>query len=183
MNIKGTGFLASAALGLALFTQPATAATEVFSATLLGDNEVPPVNTTGTATFHMENTDGVITFSLTFSGLSTNLTASHLHFAPTSVNGGVMIFLCGGGGQPNCLAATSGTITGTIVAANVIGITAQGINAGDLTAALEAVDDGAAYANMHTTKFPSGEIRGQVRRGNKHKDKGDGNQGDVHGHK
>ena len=94
-----------------------------------------------------------------------------------------MIFLCGGGGQPNCPAATSGTITGTLVSGNVTGPAAQGIDAGNLTAALEAVDDGAAYANMHTTKFPTGEIRGQVRRGNKHKDKGDGNQGDVHGHK
>ena len=58
----------------------------------------------------------------------------------------------------------------------------QGIDPGDLTSALEAVDDGAAYANIHTTKFPGGEIRGQVRRGNKHADKGNGNQGDVHGH-
>jgi hypothetical protein len=130
----------------------------------------------------MENIDGVITFSITFSGLSTNLTLAHLHFAPTKVAGGVMIFLCGGGGQPSCPAATSGTISGTIVAANVTGPTTQGIDAGDLAAALEAVDDGDSYANMHTTKFPGGEIRGQVRRGNKHTDKGDGNQGDVHGH-
>jgi hypothetical protein len=87
-----------------------------------------------------------------------------------------MIFLCGGGGQPACPAATSGTITGTIVAANVTGPAAQGIDPGDLTSALEAVDEGNSYANMHTTKFPGGEIRGQVRRGNKHGDKGNGHK-------
>jgi len=78
-----------------------------------------------------------------------------------------MIFLCGGGDQPACPSATSGTITGTITAANVTGPVTQGIHSGDLAPALEAVRDGAAYANMHTTKFPGGEIRGQVRRGDR----------------
>jgi hypothetical protein len=40
-----------------------------------------------------------ITFSLTFSGLSSALTVAHLHFAPSKVVGGVMIFLCCGGGS------------------------------------------------------------------------------------
>ena len=78
-----------------------------------------------------------------------------------------MIFLCGGGSQPACPAATSGTISGTIMAANVTGPTSQGIAAGDLTSALEAVREGNAYANMHSQMFPLGEIRGQVRRGDR----------------
>jgi len=183
MNIKNIGFLGSAALALTLLVRPASGATDVFSASLLGDNEVPPINSTGAATFHMENNNGVITFTMTFSGLSSNLVVSHLHFAPTKVAGGVMIFLCGGGNQPACPAATSGTFSGTIVSGNVTGPAAQGIVAGNLTAALEAVDEGSSYANIHTTNFPGGEIRGQVRRGNKHTDNGSGNDGDTHGHK
>jgi hypothetical protein len=109
-----------------------------------------------------------ISFSLTFSGLSSSLTVAHLHFAPGKVAGGVMIFLCGGGGQPDCPAATEGTITGTITAANVTGPTTQGIAVGDLDSALEAVRAGLAYANMHTTNFAGGEIRGQVQRGSGH---------------
>jgi CHRD domain-containing protein len=165
LNIKSIGILALAVL----FTAPAAfGATEVFSAKLLGDNEVPPNNTAGTATFHMEvDSNGAITFSITFSGLSTPLVVAHLHFAPTKVAGGVMIFLCGGGNQPACPAGTSGTITGTITAASVTGPAAQGINPADLTSALEAVRDGNAYSNMHTTKLPGGEIRGQVHRGDK----------------
>ncbi|PYT13389.1 MAG: hypothetical protein DMG59_20615 [Acidobacteria bacterium] len=171
MNLRSIGMLARAALAAALCAAPAAhAATEVFSAKLAGDNEVPPINSAGTATFHME-LGSTITFSITFSGLSTNLLVAHLHFAPPKVAGGVMIFLCGGGNQPVCPAATSGTITGTISAANVTGPTTQGIDPGDLTSALEAVRDGDAYANMHTTKFPGGEIRGQVVRGKREKDK------------
>jgi hypothetical protein len=60
------------------------------------------------------NVGTTITFSMSFSGLSSPLAVAHLHFAPSKVNGGVMIFLCGGDGQPACPAATSGTITGTI---------------------------------------------------------------------
>ena len=121
----------------------------------------------GTATFQMQidTTTTTITFTLTFSGLSGAPSVAHLHFAPTNVAGGVMIFLCGGGNQPACPAATSGTITGTITSANVTGLMAQGIAAGDLTSALEAVREGLSYANMHTANFPAGEIRGQVRRG------------------
>ena len=142
----------------------AQSATELFSADLSGENEVPPINTAGLATFHMD-IGSTITFSISFSGLSTAPAVAHLHFGPTKVNGGVMIFLCGGGGQPACPAATSGTVTGTITAANVVGPSAQGITAGDLDSALEAVREGLAYANMHTVNFPSGEIRGQVTRG------------------
>jgi hypothetical protein len=111
---------------------------------------------------------GSITFSLSFSGLSSPLSVAHLHFAPSKVAGGVMIFLCGGGMQPACPAATSGTITGTITAANVTGPGSQGIAPGNLDAALEAVRSGLSYANMHTTNFPGGEIRGDVSGGAGH---------------
>jgi hypothetical protein len=140
---------------------------ETFSAQLSGFNEVPANSTTGEATFDM--TLGTTnTFTLTFKGLSANLAVAHIHFGQTNVSGGVMIFLCGGGGQPACPAATSGTITGTIVAANVVGPTGQGVTAGDLATALEIVRDGDGYANMHTANFPGGEIRGQLRRGHDH---------------
>ena len=142
--------------------------TERFSARLSGANEVPPINSAGTGDFDMTIQGDTISFSLTFSGLSSNLTLAHLHFAPTKVAGGVMIFLCGGGNQPACPAATSGTITGTITAANVTGPTGQGIAVGDLDSALEAVRDGLSYANMHTVNFGGGEIRGPVRHGGGH---------------
>jgi len=168
MKTKNIGFLAMTVVMTNLLAAPVgNSQTERFSASLAGGNEVPPINSAGTAAFDMTIRD-TITFSLTFTGLSSPLTLSHLHFAPSKVAGGVMIFLCGGGNQPACPAATSGTITGTITAANVTGPGGQGINPGDLDSALEAVRSSLSYANMHTTNFPAGEIRGDVQRGSGH---------------
>ena len=169
MKTKNIGLWAITALAVSILAVPAAySQTERFSASLSGANEVPPINTAGTANFEMTIQPGAITFSLTFSDLSSPLAVAHLHFAPSKVAGGVMIFLCGGGNQPVCPAATSGTITGTITAANVTGPGGQGITAGDLDSALEAVRDDLSYANMHTANFGGGEIRGQVRRGAGH---------------
>ena len=154
MKTKSYRFFALGAVVVNLIAAPmVTSQTERFSASLAGGNEVPPINSAGTAAFDMTIRD-TITFSLTFSGLSSPLTVSHLHFAPSKVAGSVMIFLCGGGNQPACPAATSGTITGTITAANVTGPIGQGITAGDLDSALAAVRSELSYANMHTTMFP-----------------------------
>jgi hypothetical protein len=169
MKTKNIGFWAIAALAVSMLATPAAhSQTERFSASLSGANEVPPINTAGTGNFEMTIQPGAITFSLSFSDLSSTLNVAHLHFAPSSVAGGVMIFLCGGGGQPDCPAVTEGTITGTITTANVTGPTTQGIDVGDLDSALEALRDGLSYANMHTTNFGGGEIRGQLRRGGGH---------------
>ena len=87
---------------------------------------------------------------------------AHVHVGQREVNGGVSFFFCGGGGKPACPASTSGTITGTVTAADVVGPTAQGFNEGDLASVERAINAGVTYANMHTAKFPAGEIRGQV---------------------
>lgn len=165
MKLRRITKLTVTALVAGFSAYTAKAADENFSARLEGLNEVPPINTAGRATFNMTISGSSITFTLNFQNLSTPLLVSHLHFAPTKVAGGVMIFLCGGGNQPACPATTSGTINGVITAANVTGPTSQGIDPGDLNSALEEVRNRNAYANMHTTKFPGGEIRGQVVRG------------------
>ncbi len=135
MKTKNIGFLAIAAVMANLLAAPmGYSQTERFSATLAGANEVPPINSAGTAAFDMTIRD-TITFSLTFSGLSSPLTVSHLHFAPSKVAGGVMIFLCGGGNHDSALAAVRNDLS---------------------------------YANMHTTMFTGGEIRGNVERGSGH---------------
>jgi hypothetical protein len=74
----------------------------------------------------------------------------------------VAAFLCGGGGKPACPPA-GGTITGTITAADVVAIPTQNLAAGDLASLMKAIRAGVAYVNVHTTNFPSGEIRGQIR--------------------
>lgn len=138
-----------------------------FSARLIGFNEVPANNTAGHGDLTFTMTSTQITFKLVYADLSGPPAAAHIHVGQKNVNGGVSVFFCGGGGQPACPATTSGTVTGNIAAANVVGPTAQGFSVGDLAAVERAIKAGVTYANMHTAKFPAGEIRGQVRGGGK----------------
>ena len=139
--------------------------TIVLKTSLRGINEVPPNNTPATGSFAATiHADGTITFTFTYANLSAAPSQAHIHFGRNNVNGGVMIFLCGGGAQPACPAALSSTFTGTIMSANVVGPAGQGVTAGDLASALRLiVKDHQGYANIHNSKFPGGEIRGQLR--------------------
>jgi hypothetical protein len=56
----------------------------------------------------------------------------------------------------------SGTIEGDITAANVVGPNGQGIEPGSFGEIVKAMQAGNAYANIHTTRWPGGEIRGQI---------------------
>jgi hypothetical protein len=85
------------------------------------------------------------------------------------VNGGVSYFFCGGGGKPAC---AGGSASGTVTAANVLGPTAQAIAAGELAKIIAAMRAGVAYANIHTDRFPGGEIRGQINFGANNVDEG-----------
>lgn len=133
-------------------------------AELRGLNEVPPTTSRATASLRamLDEEAQTITFTLDFRDLTANPGAAHVHFGPTKVNGGVMVFFCGGGGKPACPAATSGTVTGTITAADVVGPAAQGVTAGDFADVARAIRTGNSYANIHTATFPAGEIRGKV---------------------
>jgi hypothetical protein len=134
-------------------------------AKLNGFQEVPSKLTNGHGTFTAVIGANSISYTLTFSGLSTPALASHIHFAQPGVNGGIFAFLCGGGGKPACPAA-GGTVTGTITAADILAPTPdQGLAAGDFAGAVRAIQSGNTYANVHTTRFPAGEIRGQLKTG------------------
>ena len=132
------------------------------TARLTGFQEVPALNGAGRATFRLELADDHMDFRLDYSGLSGAPAVAHVHIGQRGVNGAVSFFLCGGGGKPACPTTTSGSISGTVVAADILGPTAQGFDPGDLASVQRAIRGGVAYANMHTAKFPGGEIRGQL---------------------
>jgi hypothetical protein len=135
-----------------------------FRADLVSFEEVPAIAAPATASLRMElSPDGTtLTFELTYQDLSAPPLAAHIHFGQRRVNGAVVVFFCGGGGKPACPATTSASISGTIVAADVIAVPAQGIAAGDLETVLDFLRRGLGYANMHTPNHPGGELRGQV---------------------
>ena len=142
------------------------------AALLTGYEESPSVSTTGSGEFTATVApDGeTIPYTVTYSGLQGTVTQSHIHVGQLGVNGSIVIFLCQTttnpdptGLAPEC--PQDGSVTGTITAANVIpgGTASQQLPAGDLAAVITAIRAGAAYANVHTTPSPGGEIRGQIR--------------------
>lgn len=135
-----------------------------FRAKLSGYEETPAVFTTGKGRFRATlSADGTtLSYTLSYSGLEGTTTLfAHIHFGQEDVAGGVAAFLCGGGGKPTC-PNTAGSVSGSIVAADVIGPAGQGIAAGEFGELLTAMRDGMTYANVHTNKHPGGEIRGQI---------------------
>jgi hypothetical protein len=135
-----------------------------FGAKLRGYEETPlTINSNGTGQFRATPTSTGFSYTLTYSGLGSNAVAAHIHLGQRATTGGVAIPLCGGL-KPAC-PPTGGTVTGTISPSDVQLITAQGLAAGDLAAVVRAIRAGFAYVNVHTTVFPSGEIRGQIRGG------------------
>ena len=110
-----------------------------------------------------------ITYTLSYSGLEGTVEA-HIHFAQRNVAGPIVVFLCRTTQSvtaPTCPQA--GSVTGTLTAANLTIVAAgQGINEAGSTAAdefaefVKAIRAGVSSANVHSTKFPSGEIRGQI---------------------
>jgi len=140
---------------------------------LIGYQEVPSVSTAASGEFDARIVDdSTIEYSLSYTDLEGAVQQAHIHFGQLSVNGGISVFLCsnlgnGPAGTQPCPAPPT-TITGTIVAADVSAVPAaggavtQGIAAGEFAELLAAIRAGATYANVHSTRWPGGEIRAQL---------------------
>jgi CHRD domain len=126
---------------------------------------------TGTLQLDVDKKSQMATYTLTFSNLSSDVTQAHIHFGKVHTPGGIMVYFCtnlgnGPAGTPMC-PASGGTVTGTWTAASVVAIPGQNVTAGKFDALTDALTSNTAYANVHTTNFKAGEIRGQVRKSEK----------------
>ena len=138
-------------------------------ASLSGYQETPlTLSTTGHGSFRVKVRSDGLHYVLRYEDLEADATAAHIHLGQQATSGGVAAFLCSGGDKPAC-PAREGTVEGVIDAADVIGPAAQGIAAGELREVIRALRKGYVYANVHTTKYPGGEIRGQVAHRGHHK--------------
>jgi hypothetical protein len=135
-----------------------------FRAQLDGYQETPSVSSTGFGEFRAklvepEKLHYVFRYQALEGGTSL---FAHVHFGQRSVAGGVSFFLCGGNTKPTPCPNVSGTVEGDITPADVIGPNGQGIEPASFAEILRAMRAGYAYANIHTTRWPAGEIRGQI---------------------
>jgi CHRD domain-containing protein len=142
-----------------------------FNARLTGYQEVPALSTSGHGTFRasIRSNGSAIKYRLTYAGLEGGKPQqAHIHLGQRGVSAGVIVFLCsnlgnGPAGTQPCPDAPA-TVEGTLRPADVIGPSAQGIDPGEFGELVRAIRAGATYANVHTEKYPGGEIRAQLER-------------------
>ena len=144
---------------------------------LTGYEETPSaVSTTGNGIFNarISNDEAQIDWELTYSDLEGEITQAHIHFGQKSVSGPISVFLCtnlgnGPSGTQPCPAAPA-TISGTITSVDVTNLANdKGISAGELDELIRAIRGEATYVNLHTTRWPTGEIRSQIDGNSSHK--------------
>ena len=161
------------ATGLALLGLASSAlARDDLEARLKGFQEVPAVSTAATGKFKatVDKVSNTIRYELSYSGLEGDVRQAHIHIGQRGVNGGITLWLCQTTANPAPAPLTtpaclqSGTVNGVLSAADVVGPTGQGIaGAADFAEVLAAIRVGVAYVNVHSARFPGGEIRGQLR--------------------
>lgn len=145
MRTRGLAILAGLVLlaGALAGSRPAYAEPFACTATLAGEQEVPPVETegAGTATVSFDSDTNELSWDIEFSGLSGNATGAHFHGpAAEGANAGVQVNIGDVSGLESPMAGTA-----------------------ELTAEqAQMLLDGEMYINIHTEANPDGEIRGQV---------------------
>ena len=171
---KMTGIVLFALSGLALIAAAAAGINSNWSEHLSGDFEVPIRDTQGQgqAIFHLSSDGTSLEYKLIASNIE-NVFMAHIHRGAPTENGPIVVWLApstapvagppGGGRTDGVLAE------GTITAANLVGPLAGQ----PLSALVELMNSGRAYANVHTSDgdatpnegpgdFPGGEIRGNL---------------------
>ena len=132
--------LAIASIFSTAFASAVLAEKTTYTADLKGASEVPPTDSAGTgkAEVAYDGASKMLTWTITYSGLSGNATAAHFHGpAKEGENAGPMITIK----QLDSPMKGSATLTAD---------------------QFKALTGGEMYINVHTVKYPDGEIRGQL---------------------
>jgi hypothetical protein len=157
-------------MGALMLQAPAAHAVPMtFVGNLSGANEVPPVASPGTglSTVILDPTAQTLQVNATFSGLTSNDTAAHIHCcAPLGTNVGVATTVPAFPGFP--LGVTSGTYNSVVfdltqsTIYNPAFVTLEGGLAQAEAALIAGIEGGQTYFNIHTANNPGGEIRSQL---------------------
>jgi hypothetical protein len=173
--------VAAAVVGVAGFAAAATAGDRGrdFETDMTGFEEVPSVSTTGggqvDAAVNRAGTE--LRYTLRYRNLEGAVQQSQ-----EGVNGGIVVFLCTNLGNgpvgrtvPPCPpppAEVEGVLTADDVstAAASSGARTQGIAEREFAELVQAMRAGVTYANVHSDRWPGGEIRGQFDHEQGHED-------------
>jgi len=118
----------------------------------------------------IDEQDHKIHYTLSYKNLEGTVTQAHIHFGQRHTPGGIVVWLCqttrvtvppAAASSPPC-PEPDGTVEGIITPDQVLEVTGQGIAAGEFDELVRAIRAGVTYANVHSTLFTPGEIRGQL---------------------
>ncbi len=133
-----------------------------FRANLKGANEVPPVETNaqGQAIFQVDSDGESIHYKLIVANIE-NVRMAHIHVGPAGVNGPVVVWLYPAGPPPQLIEGRSQGVLaeGTFTADDFVGL----LEGEPLAELIDLMKEAGVYVNVHTSQFPPGEIRGQIR--------------------
>jgi len=160
--------LQTAMAAAVLVGSAAYASTITYQTNLTGSAESPPNASAGTgfASVVIDTVTNTMFVSVSFSGLSGNTTASHIHCCTASPGVGTAGVATQTPTFLNLpLGVTSGSFMQTLdltlaSSYNPAFVTAEGSVANAETALLAGMASGDAYLNIHSTVVPGGEIRG-----------------------
>ena len=153
VKVKLFGFLF-----LVLLVSIGIAGERSFKAKLSGGEVVPPVKTTakGEAIFQLSEEGNELTYKLTVSDIE-NVTVAHIHDGKYGKNGPPIVSLFTGPKKDH-------EFTGTLAEGKITAKDLMGELKGKLFSHfMQMIEDGHAYVNVHTDKYPGGEIRGQIK--------------------
>ena len=133
----------------------------IATATLTGDGEAPNSPGVGAGTVTFDAATDSLAVALAFANLSSptqpvdTMGAAHIHFGEPDVEGPVLFpftdFPTG---------VTYGGFSTVLTAADFMPDPADGIDT--FAEAVNAIEGGHTYFNIHTVDYPGGEIRGQI---------------------
>jgi hypothetical protein len=168
-SLVATAVLLAGACGAAVLAASRDVKDRTLHATLRGIEEPPSVSSTGHGTFDALIAEDLesISYTLTYEDLEGDVQQAHIHLGQRGVNGGIAVFLCsnlgnGPEGTPACPGPRAGAVSGTITGADIVGPSGQGLTTDEFAELLRAIDKKVTYANVHSAKHTSGEIRGQI---------------------
>jgi hypothetical protein len=178
ITIVATAVLVIAGTGLAL-----TRERDRFREFLNGLKEATAVvSTTGTGTFRARISDdeSEIHYVLTFKDLEGDVRQGHIHIGHPQNQGGIVLWLCDSETNPapsettpactmsDPLNTRAGRVTGMLTANDVQNQPGNGIagapvtTPGEFAEVIALIRAGRTYVNVHSSKFPPGEIRSQI---------------------
>ena len=133
------------------------AAEKSFKAALSGSEVVPPATTMakGEVAFELSKNGKKLSYKITVSDIE-DATAVHIHLGKMGEAGPPIV--------PIQMKAKKGKFSGTLAKGTITSKELMGSLKGKTVKDLIAeIESGNAYLNVHTGKYPDGEIRGQIK--------------------